>query len=313
MLINVGKESKGGTAMTKYMRRIRLWRAGRLTKLLALILGAPLVLISFWQNFHALINKHTPASLEIPSLDLGQYQLTGNPVELPYISKNASGLTYNPDTNTLFAVINHPESIIEMDKNGHLLRAISLGGFEDTEGLVYIGNERFVILEERRRSIVMIPISADTVHIDRRGLRSLALPISGEANKGFEGIAADVASGRLFVVNEKKPRQLLQIDGFINYLPTTELSEPWNLEDNSLGNSDIAGLHFDAQTGHLLLLSEESGKLSESDLRGTRHSQLNFGSLDRRIPQAEGVTLDDEGNLFILSEPNLFFRLAKSG
>ena len=301
--------------MTTYTFSIRRWQELYSTRPVAVLLVLSAFLITFWQDVYAAFRPDALTPTNHNSLELENYQLIAKPVALPYVSDNASGITYNRDTQTLFAVINSPESIVEMDKTGKLLRTITLEGFNDTEGLVYIGHQRFVILEERRRNIVIISVTNETDHIERRGLRSLAMPATGKPNKGFEGIAADAANGRLFVVNEKQPLRLLQIDGFINHLPTMQLKEPWNLQLHSLGNRDIAGLHFDAKTGHLLLLSDESRKLSETDMQGNQLSQIKLkkghGRLESHIPQAEGVTLDDEGNLYILSEPNLFYRFGK--
>ena len=36
--------------------------------------------------------------------------------------------------------------------------------------------------------------------------------------------------------------------------------------------------------------------------------ETGLGGLATRIPQAEGVTLDDRGRLYIVSEPNLIYR-----
>ena len=79
--------------------------------------------------------------------------------------------------------------------------------------------------------------------------------------------------------------------------------------------TDFSGLHFDEKSRHLLFLSDESKSVAEVNLDGV---QISFGNLEedflglkKDIPQAEGVTMDEEGTLFIVSEPNLFYTFNK--
>lgn len=77
--------------------------------------------------------------------------------------------------------------------------------------------------------------------------------------------------------------------------------------------TDLSGLHFDRKSKHLLILSDESKLLTEADGDQTiSYLELEkvWHGLKQSIPQAEGVTLDDDGNLYIISEPNLFYHFS---
>jgi uncharacterized protein YjiK len=266
----------------------------------------------------ALVPLNTQAIIqEGPRLGLEQYQLAGDPIEITAVTNNASGLTYNPDTNTLFAVINDPEMILEMNLQGDVLRQITTTGFKDTEGLTYLGEGRFALTEESRRSIVFIDSLEGVENLERNSFRSIAVPFAfSKRNRGFEGIAVDHQSGSLYVVNEKQPRRLLKIDGMLD---STQLgmsfSSPWDLEKRSLGKSDLAGLHFHGPTEHLLILSEESKRLTEVDADGITYGYIDLdkgdAGLKEAIEQPEGVTVDAKGDIYILSEPNKLYRFSR--
>lgn len=257
----------------------------------------------------------TPAVASVGSLNLHRYVSYSPPVTIAGVYNNASGLTYNPQTNTLFAVINNPEKIVEIDAQGNTLRQVLLEGFEDTEAITYLGNGDYAVVEERRRSIVIAHISFDTRVLKRSEQRSLSLPRTAANNNGFEGIAVDSNTGRLYISNEKAPRELFQLDGFVESSPHMSVSYPWDIEEAPLGNDDISGLYFDHHRNHLLLLSDESKQLVEANLRGDKVSELDLSSrnpsLAQDIPQAEGITLGENNTLFILSEPNLLYKFER--
>lgn len=250
-------------------------------------------------------------------LQLSLYKLTGNPTIIPGVTNNASGLTFNADTGTLFAVINNPEQLIELNTKGEILRTIALNGFEDTEGITYLGNQQFAIIEERKRAIILVSINPQTEVLELTLQRSLAFPVPSANNNGFEGLTADPSSGRLYVVNEKSPRQLIQIDGFTSNQPNLSVSTPLDLENKPMGNKDFSGIYFSAKSQTLLLLSDESKQLTEvalnGQVRGVLQLKTGHAGLTKSIPQAEGITLDNKGTLYILSEPNLLYRFDTKG
>ncbi|MNE27858.1 SdiA-regulated [compost metagenome] len=78
---------------------------------------------------------------------------------------------------------------------------------------------------------------------------------------------------------------------------------------------DISSLSFDARTGHSLVLSDESRLLLELDGQGRPVSFISLigglNGLRRSIKQAEGVTMDAAGNIYIVGEPNLLYVFSK--
>ena len=78
---------------------------------------------------------------------------------------------------------------------------------------------------------------------------------------------------------------------------------------------DLSSLQFDERSGHLLALSDESKLLLELDLDGRPISTLSLKKgrhgLEKSVPQAEGIAMDDEGTVYVVSEPNLFYVFKK--
>ena len=78
---------------------------------------------------------------------------------------------------------------------------------------------------------------------------------------------------------------------------------------------DFSSLAIDQRTGHLLVLSDESRMLLELDPQGNPVSFISlamvFNGLTRSIKQAEGVAMDAQGTIYIVSEPNLFYVFKK--
>ena len=142
----------------------------------------------------------------------------------------------------------------------------------------------------------------------------MSLSMGTSDNAGFEGLGYDRAGDRLFVVKEHSPRKLYEIQGikasFNGQLNLNVIDREAWIEDKDMA-SDLASVHYDERTGHLVLLSDEAKMMLELDSEGElvsfRSLWSGFAGLDNSVPQAEGMTFDDRGDLYLVSEPNLFY------
>lgn len=251
------------------------------------------------------------------SLWLADYRVAIEAKPIGNIS-DVSALTYDPDRRSLFSVTNKPAKVIEISLQGELKRTIDLEGFGDPEAIEYVAPGVYVIADEREQRLVKVRIDDATRVIDAADFQQLSLGIGRNGNKGFEGLAYDAKNQRLLVAKERDPVRIFEVLGF----PHVDESKPLALQVNTdpkrdarLFVRDLSSLDFDAATGHMLALSDESRLVIELNADGKPVSTLSLlrgqHGLQRSVPQAEGVATDDDGNLYLISEPNLFYVFKK--
>jgi uncharacterized protein YjiK len=231
---------------------------------------------------------------------------------------DVSALTYDPDRNSLFTVTNNQPQLIELSLDGAILRRIDLLGFGDAEAVEYISKGLYVITDERRQRLIKVRVEDATRTLNAAQAQQFSLGIGLNGNKGFEGLAYDSAGQRLFVAKERDPMRIYEIHGF----PQRDTQQPFAVHvvddqqrDAGLFVRDLSSLQFDERTGHLLALSDESRLVLELDVAGKPISSLSLlgghNGLRKGVPQGEGIAMDDQGALYLVSEPNLFYRFRK--
>ncbi|MXR32972.1 SdiA-regulated domain-containing protein [Pseudomonas sp. PICF6] len=223
----------------------------------------------------------------------------------------ASDLTYNPQTKTLFAIMGKHPFLVELTLQGDVLRKMPLVGWSNPEGVAYMENGLMAITDERKHTLSIIQVDADTRELNSTDFPHYDLGPSKNQNKGFEGIAWDPRNQQLTLGEERPPAlftwksdgsQLLKGDKQIH-------------ASDELDLRNLSALAIDPRTGHSLLLSADSHLLLELDDAGEQVSFMTllggFNGIKDTIPRAEGVALDESGNLYMVSEPNLFYRFEK--
>lgn len=243
------------------------------------------------------------------------------------LAQETSGITYNPDTDTLFVVGDGGTSITQVSKTGALIDTMTLAPgsspqgteFYDPEGLAYIGGGKFVMVEERTRQAVEFTYAAGTT-LGRAATSTVKLG-TDIGNIGLEGMSFDPQTGGYIFVKEKTPLGVFQTgidfkagtatNGSATTVNSTNLFDPALLGLNDFADvfalSNVALLDGGAATGNLLVLSQEDGKVLEVNRAGSVISTLTIMSdagnpLSLADQQHEGLTMDDAGNLYIVSE-----------
>ena len=227
--------------------------------------------------------------------------------EIPGLETEASAITFNPVTGNLLVVADEPAGIVEFTPEGEFVRRVKLKGFKDTEGLCHLEGHRFGIVEERKRRVTVIDLSPGVDKANDKGAR-FNLDVEVERNKGLEGATYDAESDTLFTAREAEPRSVFRVCPFLGDGETEALEMALDL----MGLRDLSDLYFDPMGPWLWVLSDESRAALVFDELGAPVAKLSFerGSmgLPKAIPQAEGVTRDGLGRLFICSEPNVVYR-----
>ncbi|MFV3316261.1 SdiA-regulated domain-containing protein [Pseudomonas sp. NY15374] len=280
----------------------------------AAVIGYGVAIAMHWDDRGLLwVKERFESSAErIESVWLPDYLVDIDAKPLPGMDEDeASDLSFNPQTRTLFAVMGKNPFLVELTLDGDVLRKIPLVGWENPEGLAVLENGLIAIVDERNHDLTLVKVDASTSTLNHDDFPSYDLGKSVKSNKGFEAIAWDPMRQRLIIGEERPPRLFTwsadgrgPLKGGKQLLPSDELD---------LRN--LSALAVDPRTGHLLVLSADSNMLLELDEKGEQVSFMTllgaFNGLGSRVPRAEGVTMDDQGNLYMVSEPALFYRFKK--
>lgn len=254
-------------------------------------------------------------------LRLADYRVGIEGAEIAGLSDNTSGLTFSPATGTLFTAINRPAELAELSWDGQLLRRIPLTGASDVEGITHVEGDRFILVDEGRHRLSWVTITPQTAEIDLGTAPFLTLDLGAFENMGFEGISWDQRRKELVIVQEMWPVRVLVIGGLDQAVLGQGLGvtvREWHPESWA-GHflADLSSVTVHDSTGNMLLLSDMSSILAEYAPDGRPLGLMTLWSgwhgLTRSVPQAEGVAIGPQGEIFVVSEPNLFYRFDPAG
>ncbi|WP_419678165.1 SdiA-regulated domain-containing protein [Aliarcobacter lanthieri] len=234
--------------------------------------------------------------------------------EIKEIKQNLSGITYSPKTDTLFAITNSPRDIYELNKSGEVLRKIDLEGFRDTEDITYIKDDMFAIVDEELSGAFIVNINNNTKVVDiRDSNKKFMINVRTLENFGLEGISYNKNKDILYLVNERNPKKIITVKGFINDTPIIIKEKFEIVEDNDyLG--DFSAIYFDDISKNIYILSEESALLGRVDDKKnfSKYLDLSDNEISSGMTAPEGITKDKNGDIYIVGEPNLFLSIKRT-
>ncbi|MEJ6818175.1 SdiA-regulated domain-containing protein [Pseudomonas sp. LF-5] len=246
------------------------------------------------------------------SVWLPDYRVVIDGKLLPGMEKDeASDLAYNPQTKTLFSVMGKNPFLVELTLHGDVLRKMPLVGWSNPEGLTVMENGLMAIVDERQHMLSIVKVDADTRELNIADFPKYDLGPSKDQNKAFEAITWDPHNQQLLLGEERPPALFTWKSDGSQILK----GDKQKLANDELDIRNLSALAIDPRTQHTLVLSADSHLLLELDEKGEQVSFMTllggFNGLKNTIPRAEGVTMDEAGTLYMVSEPNLFYRFEK--
>jgi uncharacterized protein YjiK len=247
------------------------------------------------------------------SIWLPDYQAVIDAKLLPGMEKDeASDLAYDSQTKTLFSVMGKNPFLAELTLQGDVLRKMPLVGWSNPEAVTVIGNGLLAIVDEREHLLSIVKVDAQTRELNIADFPKYDLGPSKNQNKAFEAIVWDSRNQQM-LLGEERPPALFTWKSSDN--GQTLAGDKQKLDSDELDIRNLSALAIDPRTGHTLVLSADSHLLLELDEKGEQVSFMTllggFNGLKKTIPRAEGATMDEAGNLYMVSEPNLFYRFEK--
>jgi len=235
-------------------------------KMLLIIILISALLISCSGDNKKKFTNETDSRLELT----GSYKLN---------IREPSGLTLSSDSEFLWTVSDQYSSLYKITKNGQLVDSAEISG-AGLEGIEIFGNNYFCVVTERDRGVLLY---TPEIKLKKRVL--LDLDMSNEENSGIEGIAHNPVTGVTYILNEKNPGLLIEINDKFDIVKKKKLNFA----------KDYSGLEIDTSKNHLWIISDESQLLFKCDLDG---SPIDSFKVD--IPQIEGIAIDFHENLIYL-------------
>ncbi len=191
-----------------------------------------------------------------------------------------SGLTLASNQNRFWTVSDEDSSLYELDKFGKIIKRIKVNGF-DLEGVTIIDEATLAIVLERTREVVVLDTSGTE-------LQRVKINLEGELNSGLEGITYNESTKHFYIVTEKDPAFIIELDGDLNEVR----------RDTIKFAADVSGIFYDENDNVLWILSDEDKMVVKTDMELNIITKFKIS-----VIQPEGITVNKKGDrMYIVSD-----------
>jgi len=191
-----------------------------------------------------------------------------------------SGLDLGQNNNTLWTVSDRKSKMYELDLGGNILQEINIPA-TDLEGITIDNSDNsiWVVLEGQ----------GEVLKIDKFGNELKRSTIPGVRDGGgLEGITINPANNHLFLIKEKDPSVILELNTNLETILYKRISSA----------NDYSGIDYSLNENLLWLVSDQNKEILKYDLTGTLLETYSIN-----VEKAEGITVDNENNLiYIVSD-----------
>jgi len=230
-----------------------------------------------------------------------------------------SGLTLNRDGSALYTVSDDTKAIFRLDLKGRVCVAESFFiGLDDLEGIaIRRDDNELLVVQEESNSVVVVDLKSRRER-SRRPLSTMTnyttiahhFPDPPD-NNGLEGITVNTSNDHVFVVKERQPGLLIELDPSLKTILSTRVlqaSQGFIHPELKADKLDFSGLSYDSSSDTLWIASDKGRCLFQYDWgRDTVVRRLDLtistGDKPERIRKPEGVAFDpDRKRMYVVSD-----------
>jgi len=194
--------------------------------------------------------------------------------------------------NHLYIVSDQNGTIYKTTLKGSVLQKIKTE-YLDLEGItINPVSKNILIVDVAKRTI--ITLSLDGSFIEKRKIKGK----QEQKNSGLEGISFDTSKNKIYALNEKSPKQLLELN------LKGDIKNKFKLDFSK----DVSGMCYDDKTNSLWIISDESKAIYHISKKGKLRKKYKIA-----IEKGEGIVIynnliyvvsDELNTLYVFEYPN---------
>lgn len=194
-----------------------------------------------------------------------------------------SGLALANDNTSLWVVSDKHSKIYQLDLTGQTLQEIAIPGIDlDLEGITagLSGHSFWVVQESLGELLKVDTLGNEIQRIDIAGARN--------GSGGLEGITINSINNHIFLIKEKDPSILIELNTDFETILFRHLSTA----------TDYSGIDYDEFNNELWIVSDQEKTIYRCELNGA-----TLNSYPIPVNKAEGIAFDGGNNLiYIVSD-----------